>query len=129
MYKRQLWDPFAGTFDLGDADGRGLAASAINDVGDLAGQYAPTSSNFNDLKPWFGSVRLAPQPPGAPAGSAAADGNHLTWAAPLSPGDAAVDEYRIYRSGTLAATVAGDLEQAVDPVAMGGAYTLSLIHI
>lgn len=95
-----IWDPVRGWIDLGDAGGRGIVVSAMNGTGRVGGYYGDTNTA------WFATVQLGPEAPRDPAADVVSGTVALRWVVPVSPGNAPIDAYRVYRDGTLIDAVA-----------------------
>ena len=121
-----LWDPVRGWIDLGDGGGRGTTLWSMNSVGQVAGVFSDRGS------PWIATVQFGPEPPQGVVGSVVGSSATISWGAPTSPGNAAIDTYRVYRDGIAVADVAArtsSFTEAVlaDPGA-SSTYTVTAIN-
>ena len=119
-----LWDPIHGWVDLGDAGGRGVQFNSMNSVGHLVGTYVDTRT------PWLGTVQFGPGPPQALAATSTDGAVDLTWAPPVSLGDAALSGYRVSRDGAFVADVAAGTTSFHDVAVVAGttvSYTVTAV--
>lgn len=116
-----LWDPVLGVFDLGDGNGEGVSAVAVNDSGTVAGQTV----EGQDL--WRARVGLAPAAPVGLVATSSDGGVELTWSTPPSEGTGDVTAYRVVRDGEATIDVVGGARRAVDPAPGPGTHTYVVV--